>query len=110
MNILFFFFSSRRRHTRLTCDWSSDVCSSDLEKVGVGKEQSEWQNAENGDPYDVFAADFVAHGTADNGAGGDGAEKNKKVELSALKRHVKVAHQIERVIAHQAGQVEKLRK
>src|SRR6266480_189360 len=29
----FFFFSSRRRHTRLTCDWSSDVCSSDLERV-----------------------------------------------------------------------------
>src|SRR6266480_1014840 len=25
-----FFFSRRRRHTRLTCDWSSDVCSSDL--------------------------------------------------------------------------------
>src|SRR6266571_548902 len=25
----YFFFSSRRRHTRLTCDWSSDVCSSD---------------------------------------------------------------------------------
>src|SRR2546430_4439726 len=25
-----FFFSSRRRHTRLDCDWSSDVCSSDL--------------------------------------------------------------------------------
>src|SRR3954465_11187752 len=24
------FFSSRRRHTRLSCDWSSDVCSSDL--------------------------------------------------------------------------------
>src|SRR6266571_1552107 len=30
MTMLFFFFSSRRRHTRLTCDWSSDVCSSDL--------------------------------------------------------------------------------
>src|SRR2546426_10063665 len=27
---LFFFFSSRRRHTRLQGDWSSDVCSSDL--------------------------------------------------------------------------------
>src|SRR5438477_11396807 len=27
---MIFFFSSRRRHTRLTCDWSSDVCSSDL--------------------------------------------------------------------------------
>src|SRR6267142_4484474 len=29
----FFFFSSRRRHTRLTCDWSSDVCSSDLDRT-----------------------------------------------------------------------------
>src|SRR5256886_8694004 len=28
--ICFFFFSSRRRHTRFDCDWSSDVCSSDL--------------------------------------------------------------------------------
>src|SRR2546427_207166 len=26
----FFFFSSRRRHTRFDCDWSSDVCSSDV--------------------------------------------------------------------------------
>src|SRR5256885_11909164 len=31
---LIFFFSSRRRHTRLQGDWSSDVCSSDL---GVGR-------------------------------------------------------------------------
>src|SRR5256885_6939667 len=28
---MFFFFSSRRRHTRLQGDWSSDVCSSDLD-------------------------------------------------------------------------------
>src|SRR5690606_40979655 len=27
---IFFFFSSRRRHTRFSRDWSSDVCSSDL--------------------------------------------------------------------------------
>src|SRR5689334_25101043 len=27
---MFFFFSSRRRHTSWNCDWSSDVCSSDL--------------------------------------------------------------------------------
>src|SRR5688572_30184339 len=34
-NILFyfFFFSSRRRHTRFDCDWSSDVCSSDLVSI-----------------------------------------------------------------------------
>src|SRR3712207_7160838 len=31
----FFFFSSRRRHTRYWRDWSSDVCSSDLARLGV---------------------------------------------------------------------------
>src|SRR2546430_9483587 len=30
MTCVLFFFSSRRRHTRFDCDWSSDVCSSDL--------------------------------------------------------------------------------
>src|SRR5688500_20090798 len=30
-----FFFSSRRRHTRLQGDWSSDVCSSDLETIEI---------------------------------------------------------------------------
>src|SRR2546429_2966990 len=32
---LFFFFSSRRRHTRCSRDWSSDVCSSDLDAGGT---------------------------------------------------------------------------
>src|SRR5260370_15067568 len=31
--VLLFFFSSRRRHTRFKCDWSSDVCSSDLTRT-----------------------------------------------------------------------------
>src|SRR3712207_9005212 len=34
--ISFFFFSSRRRHTRYWRDWSSDVCSSDLGPGGGG--------------------------------------------------------------------------
>src|SRR5207253_5831505 len=34
---LFFFFSSRRRHTRWPRDWSSDVCSSDLDLVVAGR-------------------------------------------------------------------------
>src|SRR5436190_23848570 len=33
--LIWFFFSSRRRHTRSLCDWSSDVCSSDLTAVLV---------------------------------------------------------------------------
>src|SRR5438046_3896940 len=51
----YFFFSSRRRHTRLVSDWSSDVCSSDLramskeefrrevEKELTGKETEPWE-------------------------------------------------------------------
>src|SRR3712207_7068270 len=35
VHVLFFFFSSRRRHTRYWRDWSSDVCSSDLVKLIV---------------------------------------------------------------------------
>src|SRR2546430_8090111 len=38
MTSLFFFFSSRRRHTRFDCDWSSDVCSSDLNR-GTRREE-----------------------------------------------------------------------
>src|SRR5688500_348712 len=47
--LVFFFFSSRRRHTRLQGDWSSDVCSSDLEgthqilhNIGVQERLSFW--------------------------------------------------------------------
>src|SRR6266446_7535821 len=35
-SLVFFFFSSRRRHTRLQGDWSSDVCSSDLLRGQLG--------------------------------------------------------------------------
>src|SRR2546430_4071342 len=35
--VLFFFFSSRRRHTRFDCDWSSDVCSSDLTRHSIAE-------------------------------------------------------------------------
>src|SRR5256885_5142298 len=37
-HFVFFFFSSRRRHTRLQGDWSSDVCSSDLDLCRLIKE------------------------------------------------------------------------
>src|SRR5262249_59453644 len=37
VGVLYFFFSSRRRHTRLVSDWSSDVCSSDLLAPGGGR-------------------------------------------------------------------------
>src|SRR3712207_7411961 len=47
----FFFFSSRRRHTRYWRDWSSDVCSSDLWDLASGtlrathKTPNQWMDA-----------------------------------------------------------------
>src|SRR5437660_4421907 len=41
MYCLFFFFSSRRRHTRWPRDWSSDVCSSDLKQTAWGESVAE---------------------------------------------------------------------
>src|SRR5215208_7632240 len=40
---MFFFFSSRRRHTRWPRDWSSDVCSSDL--MGLREEYQSWSRS-----------------------------------------------------------------
>src|SRR5256885_2025050 len=39
-----FFFSSRRRHTRLQGDWSSDVCSSDLGRDGLAVNSTQLHN------------------------------------------------------------------
>src|SRR5204863_6485454 len=65
--ILFFFFSSRRRHTRSLRDWSSDVCSSDLIDVFPSVERSRRAGRDGGDdigelvsdevPSDVFVVD-----------------------------------------------------
>src|SRR2546427_7608796 len=61
----FFFFSSRRRHTRFDCDWSSDVCSSDLRYAvwlgrkpeAVGKERYRMVEADQRDQLeDLFDA------------------------------------------------------
>src|SRR5688572_13040509 len=43
---MMFFFSSRRRHTRFDCDWSSDVCSSDLHVDRIGSHLIRGINAE----------------------------------------------------------------
>src|SRR5690348_17443258 len=54
---ILFFFSSRRRHTRWTGDWSSDVCSSDLAL----------QMLEQRRLARDFAEDEMLHAAADNG-------------------------------------------
>src|SRR5207248_7768245 len=58
----FFFFSSRRRHTRSYGDWSSDVCSSDLEMFG--RDVRDEERRSDGEPADVAARKKVVGGGA----------------------------------------------
>src|SRR5690606_21214690 len=59
--VITFFFSSRRRHTRFSRDWSSDVCSSDLKVRKVLKIAKEPVSLETpiGDEEDSSLGDFI---------------------------------------------------
>src|SRR3972149_5663232 len=63
-----FFFSSRRRHARFDCDWSSDVCSSDL-----GSDQGMWTFPDYSDDRLVLVADLMERHAQDEGLGFIGA-------------------------------------
>src|SRR6266480_2692799 len=74
-----FFFSSRRRHTRLTCDWSSDVCSSDL---GGAQRRRPTASVNLVTVHDGFTlADLVSYNGKHNEANGesnrDGTDDNR---------------------------------
>src|SRR2546427_13202274 len=68
----FFFFSSRRRHTRFDCDWSSDVCSSDLlpgprkaRSTAPRKTSISSSNGYSRDPADAHPHEGVSPGDRD---------------------------------------------
>src|SRR5256886_10036297 len=65
---LLFFFSSRRRHTRFDCDWSSDVCSSDLQRsaLRVGELRLQELGARYGRDVLVRAMDEIIERTEAN--------------------------------------------
>src|SRR6266511_4440217 len=70
----FFFFSSRRRHTRFSRDWSSDVCSSDLDDVMEAVVEAGAEEVNDlGESFEVIseATDLVAVRTALQQAGID---------------------------------------
>src|SRR3989475_11482681 len=69
VTVVFFFFSSRRRHTRFDCDWSSDVCSSDL--------RSDYPNQVN----NVLGFPFIFRGALDVRA----KKINEEMEMAATR-------------------------
>src|SRR2546430_15378089 len=93
------FFSSRRRHTRFDCDWSSDVCSSDLYRDYVIKAFNENKR------FDVFtreqlAGDLLPHGGQEQKVGSafnrllltteEGGAQPKDYEVRMLTDRVRV--------------------
>src|SRR2546427_1342752 len=72
-SFFFFFFSSRRRHTRFDCDWSSDVCSSDLIVVTVINDGIAW------DPGRTWANEFDMTIICQRSAGDDRCPSDDRV-------------------------------
>src|SRR6266487_7163114 len=68
-----FFFSSRRRHTRWTGDWSSDVCSSDLDRALLG--------AVRADLLEVLVEHRVAQEVTELGGVGEGGGDRRFLAL-----------------------------
>src|SRR5439155_17335426 len=69
----FFFFSSRRRHTRWPRDWSSDVCSSDLADYGAQLPNYPYAPPDyDGDPDPDHSVSTIGFGGVPSAAGGNG--------------------------------------
>src|SRR2546430_9799665 len=90
-----FFFSSRRRHTRFDCDWSSDVCSSDLlvraGGDGVGAPVDEHPEARVAPPVHAGVAlsrRFVGDVLGARWVETAGAANNQYEDADTAKRHV----------------------
>src|SRR5690606_40389671 len=90
---VFFFFSSRRRHTRFSRDWSSDVCSSDLEQHG-------------GDHSDRAAVRPVAQDQSE----GDDHRRGQRVARSVAQQQIGRASCRERVERSAGGAVRKKKR
>src|SRR6266480_6466642 len=110
MNV-FFFFSSRRRHTRLTCDWSSDVCSSDLPRPETGPGVSDRRyrqplplGGEDGLP---FSKGLMARALIAAGLSADRAYELAlavEADLAASERQATTMERLEEVAVETLGQ------
>src|SRR5207247_1013274 len=94
-------FSSRRRHTRSTRDWSSDVCSPDLDREALARDAAEIRFAgDRAVEHDVAGDDVLARLAAELGRGLN-RDAAAREPLAAVV--VGVAHQVEDHAAREEG-------
>src|SRR5688500_20329688 len=88
---MYFFFSSRRRHTRLQGDWSSDVCSSDLQPVAKGPASVRvlWASRNNPVPVPIPAS-VLSHSPGEELARSQSAH-NGEIGRASCRERVKSA-------------------
>src|SRR6267143_7239759 len=98
---LFFFFSSRRRHTRWNCDWSSDVCSSDLRAL------TQMHTLRGTAPADSILTTSIAKRTQklglEGGYGTDAARFVAAEVYPALDRQMQALGELRPAAVHEAG-------
>src|SRR5256885_9416197 len=93
----YFFFSSRRRHTRLQGDWSSDVCSSDLFQPAVVVCEFQWKRGrdrQRPQPAESLGNDFWplhagGAGFCKRGEARLAESRHKRFEVSTWQRRFK---------------------
>src|SRR5437762_13211022 len=82
----YFFFSSRRRHTRYIGDWSSDVCSSDLFSFLAGFLSRQKSYAMKQQPFSIYCEKFrlspPSNSMTWNPLGGNGADQDVGFRVS----------------------------
>src|SRR5437764_14314635 len=95
-----FFFSSRRRHTRYIGDWSSDVCSSDLRRAGrcgagragraapaaeAGRRGSEERRVGKGCEFGWLAFAYKMNGTLKTGEEGGMSDLHRTLQKTQIR-------------------------
>src|SRR2546427_6093901 len=87
--MIFFFFSSRRRHTRFDCDWSSDVCSSDLIGDSLNEQNNLGLTLSGQSGSNLFKLSMVSNGST-TGAQWTGADR-KSTRLNSSHSQISYA-------------------
>src|SRR5690554_6772044 len=91
MGCFCFFFSSRRRHTRCGRDWSSDVCSSDLEHRGELRRRDPRHERVAVRPVGVEPRDIRQYHQLDGAErDGDGCRSRVRIDVEYLPRHLTI--------------------